>query len=75
MRKLNEIANEIMVKWPTCSNYAWPYLDAMLTLNSINDNYYADTARSVVIYFLSNATHRRGADARRLKAELKEMLK
>jgi len=47
----------------------------MLEISNINDTYYLDDARSVVLYFLSNAVNWRGADARRLKAELKEMLK
>jgi len=41
----------------------------------MSDKYYEDDAASVVIYFLSNATTWRGDDARRVKAELKAMLK
>jgi hypothetical protein len=46
----------------------------METLNSIHDRYILDSASSVVMYFLANANSFRGDDARRIKAELKEML-
>ena len=55
--------------------YAWPYLQAMMHINDITDRYYEDTADSVVRYFLSNATNWRGDNAKRLKAELKALLK
>jgi hypothetical protein len=47
----------------------------MGTLNTINDNYGYDTAHSIVIYFLANATTWRGETARRVKAELKSLAK
>jgi hypothetical protein len=47
----------------------------MYALESINDNFYADSGRSVVLYFLANANSWRGDTARRIKAELKAMLK
>jgi len=75
MRKIYEVAREIKKCWDPINYYAKPYLDAMLEISNINDTYYLDDARSVVLYFLSNAVNWRGADARRLKAELKEMLK
>lgn len=74
-RPLYEIAREIRKAWTKVSPYAEPYLEAMESLNSINDNYYYDSGKSVVLYFLGNATTWRGEDARRIKAELKEMLK
>lgn len=74
MRPIHVIANEIRATWTNVSPYAKPYLDAMSQLQSINDKYYLDSADSVVRYFLSNASGYRGADARRIKAELKEML-
>lgn len=72
-RPLYEIAAEIRKTWTKVSPYADEYLRAMERLNSINDYYYFDTAKSVVLYFLSNAQGWRGEDARRIKAELKEM--
>lgn len=74
-RPLYEIAREIRKTWTKVSPYAEPYLEAMQSLNTINDNYYFDSGKSIVLYFLSNANTWRGEDARRIKAELKEMLK
>jgi hypothetical protein len=74
-RPLYVIADEIRRTWPKVWFGAVPYLDAMGQLNAITDRYYADDADSIVRYFLSNATTWRGEDARRIKAELKGMLK
>lgn len=74
VRPLSTIAAEVRRTWPKVSPYAKPYLDAMAQLNSINDTYYADSAESVVRYFISNAASYRGDDARRIKSELKAML-
>ena len=74
-RPLYKIASEIRKAWTKVSPYAEPYLEAIQSLDSINDNYYFDSGKSVVLYFLSNASTWRGEDARRIKAELKEMLK
>ena len=54
---------------------ALPYLNAMAHLGTIHDKYFLDDARSIVLYFLSNATTYRGQRARELKAELKALLK
>ena len=72
-RPLSAIANEIRNDWKNVYFGAVPYLDAMRTLNSINDNYYMDSAKSIVLYFLSNASSWRGDCAKRVKAELKSM--
>lgn len=72
-RALRTIALEIYQTWPKVSPYAKPYLEAMTELDSIDQKYYFDTADSVVRYFLANAGGWRGEDARRIKAELKEM--
>lgn len=74
-RPLYEIAREIKSDWKKVYFGAVPYLDAMATLNSIEDNYYFDSAKSVVIYFLSNAKTWKGETAKRIKAELKTMIK
>jgi hypothetical protein len=42
-------------------------------LNSIDDKYGYDSARSIVNYFLANAGTWRGEVARRIKKELKGM--
>lgn len=75
MRPVYEIANEIARDWKKPYFGAVPYLDAMHSLNSVTDNYYEDSGRSVVLYFLSNASTWRGDTAKRVKAELKAMLK
>lgn len=74
-RPLYAIAREISRVWPRPYFGAVPYLDAMRTLTGMADNYGADTARSIVAYFLANASTWRGPDARRIKAELNGMLK
>lgn len=74
-RSLSEIAREIKADWKNVYFGAVPYLQAMQSLDSINDNYGQDDAASIVIYFLSNATTWRGETAKRIKAELKAMTK
>jgi hypothetical protein len=74
VRKVSEIAEEIRRNWKPVSYAAQPYLDAMFSLSSINDDYFADSGRSVVAYFLANAGTWRGEVARRVKKELKQML-
>jgi hypothetical protein len=78
VRPIYLIAEEIDTNWSMIgkgvSPYARPYLDAMLVLDNIHENYYYDTADSVVRYFLANATGWRGETAKRIKAELKAML-
>ena len=75
MRAIYQIAKEIKQTWTKPSPYALPYLNAMLHLSDKNSNYGCDDASSVVLYFLSNASTFKGEDARRLKAELKEVIK
>lgn len=74
-RSLSKIATEILGNWRNVYFGAVPYLEAMTTLNSIEDNYYEDSGRSIVAYFLCNATTWRGEVARRVKKELNKMLK
>jgi len=74
-RSLSEIASEIYRDWKPVSPYAKPYLKAMQTLDSINDNYLMDSGRSIVAYFLSNASSWKGDKAREIKRELNAMLK
>lgn len=77
-RPLYQIASEIRKDWKATSKNgiyfgAKPYLDAMECLNSINDNYGADSGKSIVLYFLSNASTWKGETAKRIKAELKKL--
>lgn len=78
-RPLRTIAAEIRRDWsgaPGGINYAAkPYLEAMESLDSIEDNYFEDSGRTVVAYFLSNANTWRGETARNVKQELNSMLR
>ena len=73
-RPIYEIALEIKSLWKKPYFGAVPYLDAMVHLDSINDYFFLDSAKEVVLYFLANASTFRGEDARRLKAELKSLV-
>lgn len=73
-RPIHTIAREIRSDWAKPYFGAVPYLDAMASLNTISDAYGLDTARTIVVYFLANATTWRGETARRVKAELKAMV-
>ena len=75
MRALNTIAREIKSDWAKINYGAVPYLQAMQGLSSINDMYYYDSAKTIVLYFLSNASSWKGDKAKAIKAELKAMLK
>jgi hypothetical protein len=87
-RTFSEIAQEVMNLWKAkygkySRNLPWslqcaiPYLQAMLECDTTDKDaqYYAETVESVVVYFLANITSWRGDDAKRIKAELKSMLK
>ena len=73
-RPLYEIANDIRKDWGGKMYFgAKPYVQAMGTLSSINDDYGMDSAKSIVLYFLANAQSWRGQKAREIKTELKTM--
>tara|TARA_R100001086_G_scaffold247504_2_gene181927 strand:+ start:291 stop:521 length:231 start_codon:yes stop_codon:yes gene_type:complete len=73
-RTLSTIAREISSDWKKVNFAAVPYLQAMATMESPQDNFGYDSGQSVVIYFLSNAGSWRGDVARRIKKELKAMI-
>ena len=74
-RSLREIARDIRKDWGSKVYFgAKPYLDAMGTLDSIDDNYGLDSGKSIVLYFLSNASTWRGDVAKSIKKELKQMV-
>ena len=75
MRELYTIANEISKDWKNVSPYALPYLKALGFLSTVDDMYYLEDGRSMVRYFLSNAQGWKGTTARKIKLELKGMLK
>lgn len=65
----------ISTDWKNVNYAAKPYLEAMLSLNSIKDMYYCDTGISIVSYFLCNANSWKGEIAREVKKELKKRIK
>jgi len=74
-RSLSTIGLEIRRDWKKPYFGAVPYIATMCELDSIDDKYGLDDARSIVNYFLSNASTWRGDVAKRIKAELKTILK
>ena len=72
-RPIYQIAQEIASEWKNVNYAAKPYLDAMYSLNSIDDKYILDSGKSVVLYFLGNARSFKGPKAKELKAELKKL--
>lgn len=72
-RSISIIAAEIRADWDHISPAAAPYLEAMDTLDKMDDEYGSETADGIVLYFLSNAQGWRGEVAKRIKAELKAM--
>jgi len=74
--KIYDIAALIAQDWGRKVNYAAkPYLEAMFSLDSVDDNYIMDSGKSIVAYFLSNATSWRGDVARAVKNELKKRIR
>lgn len=77
LRPLSQIARDIRHAWvdksgnPHVHYSARPYLDALSSLSSITDSFFEDSGRSIVLYFLANASTFRGPAARSLKDELK----
>jgi hypothetical protein len=69
---ISSIARFIRSDWKKVYFGAVPYLEAMSTMETIDDNYGCDTGVSIVVYFLSNASGYRGDNAKLIKAELKK---
>lgn len=75
-RPLYQIAREIRADWKKPYFGAVPYLEAMHGLSGVAGSFYgADPADHIVRYFLCNAKTWRGDTARRVKAELKALIK
>lgn len=74
-RPLYLIAADIRANWPKPYFGAVPYIFALRHLDRADEMYGCDTATSCIAYFLSNAQTWRGPEARRIKAELKDILK
>lgn len=74
-RPLHAIADEIVHDWRNMYFGAVPYVQAMRRMASVTDAYGMDDGKSIVLYFLSNAKTWRGETAKRVKTELKAMVK
>ena len=69
-----DIARAIRREWVTINPYASEYLAALETIETQGGgNYVYDTVSSAILYFLANAGHYRGANAKEYKAALKVM--
>jgi hypothetical protein len=74
-RSLKAIMREVRNDWKRPYFGAVPYIQALSVLEKPSDMYFSDRAEDLILYFLSNASGWRGETARRIKAELKEMVK
>ena len=75
-RSLYEICQDIRKDWGSKMYFgAVPYFKAMESLDNVGQDYGCDSGKSIVLYFLSNASTWRGETAKRIKAELKAMCK
>lgn len=74
-RKISAIAMDIFNNWQKVNFAALPYLKAMLSINYVSDSYGYDNGKTIVLYFLSNASTYKGETAKRLKLELKNIIK
>lgn len=75
MRPIYQIAQDIRKDWRNVYFGAVPYLEAMHTLESVHDRYGYDSAKSIISYFLANASAWRGDKAKQIKQELKKIIK
>lgn len=73
MKSIASIAWEIRADWKNVNFGARPYLAEMCYLNTLEDSCGHDSAKSIVLYFLANASTYRGEKAKALKAELKTL--
>jgi hypothetical protein len=72
---ISGIANLIRRDWKNPYFGAVPYINAMAQLHSVDDDYWNDSGKSIILYFLSNASSWRGDVAKLVKAELKRRIK
>lgn len=73
-KTISQIASIIRKDWKSVHYSAAPYLNAMHSMNSVNDNFGLDSGKSIILYFLGNAGSWRGEVARDVKKELKVRL-
>ena len=70
-----ELAAICKRNWKPVHPFARPYVDALLSMRSVDDPYGADSGREVAIKFLGNAQAWKGPVADAVKDELKKRLK
>lgn len=77
-RPIHEIAEDIRADYRSKGKPVYysakPYVDAMLYLDKVTDYYGLDSGDMILRYALSNLSSWRGETARRVKAEMREML-
>lgn len=72
-KTISQLAYDIRKDWGAKVNFgAVPYLNAMQTIDSVDDQYGMDSGKSIVLYFLSNAGTWKGETAKAIKKELKK---
>ena len=74
MRLICHIARDIRIDWKNIKYSAKPYLDALTQVHDVNDRFGYDDARSLIKYFLANASTYRGENAKKYKLELKNLI-
>lgn len=74
-KSISEIADIIRTDWKKVNYAAKPYLEAMQSLHSVRSSFGYDSGKSIVLYFLSNASSWRGDVAKAVKLELKNRTK
>jgi len=60
LRPVSSIARDIKADWRNVNYAAKPYLDAMMEMDSTGWNYYQDSGKAIVGYFLANSEPWRG---------------
>lgn len=74
-RPIKVIAADVVSNWSRVDPYAEPYLRNMFMVSALDDTYLGADGQTFVLRFLCNASTWRGEAARRVKAELKALLK
>ena len=75
MRSIAVISAEIRSDWKDVTPEAKPYLEAMACIDRLTDIYGFGSGRMIVTYFLSHARKWKSDRAKRIKTELRDMLK
>lgn len=73
-RPLYTIASEIGEDWKDITIYGAELVDAMASLNSIEDRFIFESGYRIVGCFLEEARRWSGPKAKEIKSELKKML-